>query len=195
MKNLFKTALFTVAFLSSLYINASEIFNVKVAPSSKMLAIELMNVIEGETLIIKDTSGEVLFYEELERSSKYQKVFSFKALPKGMYFVENRSSSKIEVNPIIVKDNGVDLLQKSSKTYLAPQIDLKNKILTVNVRNSSKVPVAIAIYDEFGVLQYASENNMEEFVHRAYEVSSLHTDKLIISVTEGEEDFVKAINL
>ena len=195
MKNLSKTALFTVAILSSLFVNASEIFNVKVAPSSKLLSIELMNVIEGETLVVKDNKGEILFFEELNKSVKYQRVFSFKELPKGIYFVENRSLNKIEVNPLVVKEDGVDLLKESSKTYLTPQVNLEDKILTIDVDNYSKVPVSIYIYDEFGVLQYSTENNTQTFVHRSYEISSLHTNKLIVSVSEGEEDFVKNINL
>lgn len=195
MKNLLKTGLFSVALLATIIVKASEKVNVKVAPTSKMLALELTKVIEGESIIIRDINKEVLFFEQLGKAEKYSKVFSFKELPNGLYFIENRDLTKIEVTPIIINDEGVAVVENAVKTYLAPKVSLEEGILKVNVRNYLKVPVTIAIYDEFGALLSLKENNTNTLVFGAYETSNLKSEKLTVSISEGDQSFIDLVKL
>lgn len=195
MKNALKLGLFSISFLATMVVNASEKLNVKVAATSKMLAIELTNVVDGETLVIKDLDGEVLFYERLGETNEYSKVFSFNTLPQGLYFVESKEISKVQITPVVINDKGVALVENSSKTYLAPEVSLDGEVLKVMVRNYEKVPVSIAIYDNSGALLSKTEGNNNTLVFGSYRTSSLETKKLILSVSEGDYSFVKEIEL
>jgi len=195
MRNLLKTGLVSVALLATVVVNASEKLNVKVAPASKMLAIELTEVVDGETISIKDLDGEVLFFEKLSKSSEYSKVFSFSTLPQGLYFVESKEAAKIQVTPVIINESGVAIVENASKTYTAPKVSLDGDILNVKVRNYGKAPVTISIYNELGALLTKTESNTNALVFGSFSTANVEAEKLTVSVTEGDYNFVEEVKL
>ena len=118
MKNLIKKGLLSLGLLASVAVNASNKLNVKVASdNSKVLSISLMEVVSGEKVYIEDIKGEVLFSEDLQESKEYNKVFNLSSLPVGLYFIGTKEDKKIEVTPIVVSEDGVSLVENSTKTY------------------------------------------------------------------------------
>ena len=160
-----------------------------------MLAIELTKVAQGETLAIKDLEGEVLFSEGLSKSDKFSKVFSLSRLPEGLYFIESKEFAKIVVTPVILNKDGVALVENAAKTYLAPKINLEEDILKVKIRNYSKAPVTIAIYDEHDLLLTKTESNTNALVFGSFNLEKIKTKTLTVSVTEGDYSFIEEIKL
>ena len=198
MKKVIKLGLLSVALLSTVVINASEKLKVTVASNkAKMLAISLTEVSQGEIIHIKDFKGEVLFSEKLKKSETYTKVFSFSTLPFGLYFVESRDNEKVQVSPVVVNKDGVALVDKAMKTYLTPKVSVKGDILNVSIRNYNKVNVAISIYDNAGTLLNKTKGNTNTLVFGNYNISELksETEKLTISVTTGDYNFIEEIEL
>ena len=198
MKKVIKLGLLSVALLSAVVVNASEKLRVRVASNSaKMLAISLTEVTSGEVMHIKDFKGEVLFSEKLEKAPTYTKVFSFSTLPHGLYFIESRDEEKVQVSPVVVNKDGVALVDSSVKTYLAPKISVSENIMNVSVRNYNKEEVTISVYDDFGTLINKTKGNTNTLVYGNYDISQLisQAKKLTVSVTTGDYNFIKEIDL
>ena len=196
MKNLIKKGLLSLGLLASVAVNASNKLNVKVASdNSKILSISLMEVVAGEKVYIEDIKGEVLFSEDLQESKEYNKVFNLSSLPVGLYFIGTKEDKKIEVTPIVVSEDGVSLVENSTKTYLAPELTIEEDVLRITVRNYNKEEVSIAIYDESGTLLDSTESNTNTLVFGSYELSELGSKTITVSVTDGEYNFTKEYKL
>ena len=196
MNKVIKLGLLSAALLATVVANASDKLNVKVASkASKMLSISLTEVANSETLHIKDFQGQILFSETLAKTDVYTKIFSFSTLPEGLYFVESRSEEKIQVTPVVVNMNSVDLVDRAAKTFTAPKITLEEGVVNVFVHNENKVPVSILVYDEQGLLLSEAENNTNTLVLGHYNTSNLHTEKIIVSISEGDYNFIEEIKL
>ena len=196
MKKLIKSGLLIVALLATVIVNASEKLNVEVASNtSKLLSISLTEVTSGEYIKIKDYSGQVLFSEQLKKSDNYTKMLSFSALPEGLYFIESKEETKIQVTPVLVSSDRVTLVDSSAKTYLAPEITFNGDEMMVLVRNYNNSPVSITVYNESGTLLSETENNNNTLVFKHFSTQDLPTQKIIISVSEGEYSFIKEIKL
>ena len=196
MNKLIKLGLLSAALLGTIVANASDKLNVKVASkASKMLSISLTEVVSGEVIYIKDLKGDVLFSEKLEKSANYTKIFSFSTLPTGVYFIESKDSTKVQVTPVVVSADSVTLVDNSTKTFTAPEVTFNGDVMKVLVRNYNNAEVAIAIYDELGVLLNKTKENKNTLVFGHYNIVKLNSTKVIISVTEGDYNFTKEIKL
>lgn len=193
MNKVIKLGLLSVALLSTIVTSAADKLTIKVG--SKMLSISLTEVTNNETVHIKDFQGQILFSETLNEADAYTKMFSFSTLPEGIYFIESRSEEKIQVTPVLVKTNSVDLVDRAAKTFTAPKITLEEGIINVYVRNENKVAVSILVYDEQGTLLSETENNTNTLVLAHYNINNLNTKKVTISVSEGDYNFVEEIKL
>ena len=196
MKKLIKSGLLSAALLATVVVNASEKLNVKVSlNTSKLLSISLTEVTSGEYIKIKDYNGQVLFSEQLKKSDNYRKLLSFSALPEGLYFIESKEETKIQVTPVLVSPDRVTLVDSSVKTYLAPEITFSGDDMMVLVRNYNNSPVSITVYNESGTLLSETENNTNTLVFKHFNTEELPTQKIIVSVSEGDYNFVKEIKL
>ena len=193
MNKVIKLGLLSVALLTTIVTSAADKLTIKVG--SKMLSISLTEVANNETVHIKDFQGQILFSETLNEADAYTKMFSFSTLPEGIYFIESRSEEKIQVTPVLVKTNSVDLVDRAAKTFTAPKITLEEGVINVYVRNENKVAVSILVYDEQGTLLSETENNTNTLVLAHYNINNLNTKKVTISVSEGDYNFVEEIKL
>ena len=193
MNKLIKLGLLSVALLGTIAANAAD--KIKVEVRSKVLSISLTDVSNDETIYIKNLQGQILFSESLEKVAVYSKAFSFSTLASGVYFIESRGSEKIQVTPVVLSEDNVTLLEKESKTFTAPEVTLEGGVINVMVRNSNKVPVSIVVTDEEGTLLSETENNTNTLVIGHYDTAALVTKNIIVSVTEGDYNFVKEVKL
>ena len=193
MNKLIKLGLLSVAFLATIAANASDKLTVKVR--SKVLSVSLTDVSSDETIYIKNLQGQVLFSESLNKAAVYSKAFSFSTLASGLYFIESRGSEKIQVTPVVLSDDSVTLVENAAKTFTAPKVTLEGGVINVIVRNYNKVPVSIVVSDEQGTILSETENNTNTLVFGHYDTAALATKNIIISVTEGDYNFVKEVKL
>ena len=132
-----------------------------------------------------------MFSENLKAADNYTKVFNLSSLPVGIYFVGSKEDKKLQVTPIVVNEDSVTLVKNSTKTYLAPEVSVEEDVLRVMVRNYNKEEVSIEVYDEFGTLLNSTEASSNTLVYGSYEISHSVSKKVIVSVTEGEHNFIK----
>ena len=196
MKKLIRIGLLSAALLATVVANASNKLNVKVASkASKILSISLEEVTSGETILIKDINGEILFSEELEAAHKYNKVFSLSTLPAGLYFIEDNEEGKIQSTPILVTKDAVSLVEDAAKTYIAPDITINDNVMSVLINNDNHTDVSISVYNEAGTLLNKSNHNTNTIVLGSFDISKLTYKTLTVSVTEGDYNFTKEIEL
>ena len=196
MKKLIRIGLLSAALLATVVANASEKLNVKVASkASKILSISLAEVTKGETIYVKDFNGEILFSEVLKKTDVYNKVFSVSTLPEGLYFIESKEEGKIQSTPFLVSAVDVAIVESAIKTYVAPTITIKNNVMNVLINNDNHSDVSISVFNEVGTLLNKSNHNTNTIVVGSFDVSKLSYKKLIVSVTEGDYNFTKEIEL
>ena len=196
MKTITKLGLLGLTLFTTMIANASEKLNVKIASeASKILSISLSEVVSGETILIKDLKGEVLFSEKIEATEKYEKVFNFSTLPLGVYYIESKDDKKIETTPITVSSESISLIENSRKTYLAPEVAIEEGVLRISINNCNKEKVTIALYNELGILMDLTEPNTNTLVFGSYEISEIGSRIIRVSVTEGEHNFTKEYTL
>ena len=196
MKKLIRIGLLSAALLATVVANASNKLNVKVASkASKILSISLAEVTSGETILIKDINGEILFSEELEAAHDYNKVFSLSTLPEGLYFIEDNEEGKIQSTPILVTKEDVSLVENAVKTYIAPDITINDNVMNVLINNDNHTDVSISVYNEAGTLLNKSNHNTNTIVLGSFDISKLTYKTLTVSVTEGDYNFTKEIEL
>ena len=194
MKKLIRIGLLSVVLLTTVVANASEKLNVRVASkASKVLSISLAEVTKGETLYIRDNEGVILFSEELEKVDKFKKVFNFSELPAGLYFVETKE--KEQSTPVLISNKNVALIVNFTKIYKAPTITIKDNVMNVLINNASHSDVPIDVYNQDGLLLNNSNHNTNVIVLGCFDISTLSDKKLIVSVSEGDYNFVQEIEL
>ncbi len=157
MNKIIKKGLLSVALLATVVAQATSKIVVK-SSIDKKVEISVASVEGGEVLSIIDTKDEVLFSEHLEKGNWLRKTFDFSTAPEGIYFIQSKGESKIEVTPVIVAKDKVTVLDESKKVYKAPSVKLDDRIAKVLINNFNKSEVKLTIIDEAGEEIYTIHN-------------------------------------
>lgn len=142
MKNLIKKAMVIVVMSTTLLANANEILTLRNLNNEKTTMLTLLNVNKGSQLIMKDSYGQILYKEYINKSGELVRGYDLSFLPNGKYyFVLNGKSSK-KVIPFRIKNNKVEynkemesIIQKSIKRPQADKVVESNVQLTKEINS------------------------------------------------------------
>ena len=121
--------LLLITFLS----NANETPSLRNLNDGKTTMLTLLNVRQGNKLIIKDLSGKVFYEESIQSSGKFKKGFNLSLLADGEYYFELDKYLEVKKIPFKVIDNSVQYnKEKESTTPKAISRSKGNHLLVPN---------------------------------------------------------------
>ncbi len=112
MKNYIKNSIVLVVLFTTILTNANDTFVLRNLNDNKTTMLTLLDVKQGNLLLIKDANGFVLFKENITNSGAFTKGFNFTTLPDGKYFFELKKGMEIEKISFMVKKKLVELKNK-----------------------------------------------------------------------------------
>ncbi len=150
MKTTIKNSIVVMAMLGAItgYANLkpSDVLNETI----KKTIIKLDNVKEGQRLLIKSSTGTIVYRESIQKTGLYKKEFDLTSLPNGDYFFELDKDFEITIIPFIVKDAQVIFKKEEEKSIFKPAIRTENNILFVGKLSLNMEPMKIEIFFDSG---------------------------------------------
>ncbi|MBB4077404.1 hypothetical protein GGR28_000005 [Lewinella aquimaris] len=186
-----KTILFTLLFLTAAAtlpasVNPSDLI-VRADPASHTLILRTTTGIETPTTLkIVDAGGLVLHSSKLEAGDYLSQRFNLDALPTGAYSVVISDVLSSTVQPIVITAEGVHADAALATRTFFPQVNLKDKLLTVNYLNATGHSVSIRLSDGFGNEVIADRLPGTTSVQRAYSLENLPAGEYFVTVNSAD---------
>ena len=178
-----------LAMSASLLSNANE--GSSFIPKKEIITIN--DVKEGQSLIIKDLNGVILYKESIKESGLYSKAFDLTNLPDGSYFFEHEKDLEIKTIPFNVKSNKVTFEKEKETIIYKPHIRVKNNYVFINKLALDKEPLDVKIYSEDNQLIYSEKITNTITIEKAYKLSSNESYRMVLR-SNGRE-YYKNITL
>ena len=131
--------LLLITFLS----NANETPSLRNLNDGKTTMLTLLNVRQGNKLIIKDLSGKVFYEESIQSSGKFKKGFNLSLLADGEYYFELDKYLEVKKIPFKVVDNRVQYNKEKEST--TPKVIGRSKGNHLLVPNLSEMKKPIEL--------------------------------------------------
>ena len=112
----------------------------------KRVKVEFNSVKKGQTLIIKEDNGSILFSQNLKTTGQYSRMFDLSALKNGNYTAELNKTFEIIVKPFVVSNGNVHFLSKDETKIIKPIIRNKENKLFISKIDTNKEPVQVILY-------------------------------------------------
>jgi hypothetical protein len=191
IKNIRKSILMVALLTASLnYANETTSLEVKNEPVKKTV-LTLKDVKKGNTLLIKDTNGFVLYNEMIIQNGTYAKGFDLSALPDGDYLFELNKDLEIKTKPFTVKSNSVEFNEALETTFYKPFIKSENGKIFVSKLNLDEAATDIKIYFEnkagISELIYSETIKNKKIIEKVFDVSAENGDYTVILKTKEKE--------
>jgi len=175
-----------VAMCSTLLSNANE--GSSFIPKKEIITIN--DVKEGQSLIIKDLNGVILYKELIKKSGNYSKAFDLTDLPNGDYFFEMDKDMEIQTIPFNVVSNKVTFKKVKETIIYKPHVRIKNNYVFINKLALDKEPLDVKIYSEDDQLIYSEKITNTKTIEKAYKLS-LNANYRMVLICNGREYYKK----
>ena len=164
---------------------------------NKVLTLRVSsNTSEQVKIYIKDQTGQTLYAENVENQEGILKIFNLKNLKSGNYSVELESSFNIEILPIQIKKDTIEIIETEFSTVYKPYIKLNQKgMIDFNLLNLNTENTSVLITDDKGIVVYKESLGRETELKKRYDVSALDKGTYHMFVQKGNRSFEQAIAL
>ncbi len=132
MKNLIKTSVILLFLLTTVLSNAKDIPTLKDLNDGKTTMLTLLDVEQGNILIIKDLSGTAFYQEAIQSSGKFKKGFNLRLLVDGAYYFELNKYLEVKKIPFNVINNRVHYKKGKESTTAKTIVQPKGNYLLVS---------------------------------------------------------------
>lgn len=148
MKKVINRSIIMAAMCTALLSNANEgsSFIPKKEKEIVKTMITIDDVKEGQSLIIKDLNGIILYKELIKESGSYSKAFDLTELPDGNYFFELEKEMEIKVIPFTVSSKKVMFLKEKETSIFKPYAMMKKNYIYINKLALNGEPLEVNIY-------------------------------------------------
>ncbi len=154
------------------------------------------DVREGQSLIIKDINGFILYKEFIKQSGLYSKAFDLTELPDGDYVFELEKDMEIKTIPFKVSSNKVNFLKEKETTIYKPYVLKKNNYIYINKLALNGEPLEIKIYyKESSELIYSEKIKDTKSIQKAYKLSSNYKGDYTIVLNSNGREYYEYITL
>jgi hypothetical protein len=176
MKKVINKSIIMVAMCTTLLSNAS-IGTSFIPKKEKEIAktmVTINDVKEGQSLIIKDVNGFILYKELIKESGLYSKAFDLTELPDGDYMFELEKDMEIKTIPFNVLSNKVTFLKEKETSIYKPYVIMKKNYIYINKLALQGEPLEVKIYYDGGYtnneLIYSETIKDIKTIQRAYKL-------------------------
>lgn len=116
MKKLIKKTMVIVVMSTTLLVNANEILTLRHLNNEKTTMLTLLNVNKGSQLIMKDSYGQILYKEYINKSGELVRGYDLSSLPNGKYYFVLNGKSYKKMIPFRIKNNKVEYNKEMEST-------------------------------------------------------------------------------
>lgn len=157
MKNLIKNSLVLVALFTTMLSNANETFVLRNLNDNKTTMLTLLNVEQGNQLLIRDADGIVLYKEKIQDSGTFTKGFNLTTLPNGRYYFELK-------NDLVIKKISFNVNMKLVQ-YKEENVSTTKKIKERSTSNQSVTNKTVELEKgvERRILSYKGSDFIKNF--------------------------------
>lgn len=194
MKTKMKKSILVALMFGTLISYANENNNYSKSKAEKTVKIEFKNVKKGQSLLIKNAKGQIIYNKEIIASGNYSKLFNFSALENGIYTAELNKDFEIHIKKFKVKNGFVTFYNKENKKVYKPVIRNENNKILISKISFNKEPLKVVIYykDEVIYSEKAVGNNI---LNRVYSLSKHKTGKYKVVLKSDERFYVKEFTI
>lgn len=198
MKKVINKSVIMVAMCTALLSNANggSSFIPKKEKEIAKTIVTFNDVREGQSLIIKDINGFILYKEFIKQSGLYSKAFDLTELPDGDYVFELEKDMEIKTIPFKVSSNKVNFLKEKETTIYKPYVLKKNNYIYINKLALNGEPLEIKIYyKESSELIYSEKIKDTKSIQKAYKLSSNYKGDYTIVLNSNGREYYEYITL
>lgn len=191
MKNVIKNAIIALLFIMSANANAGEGIDVKL-DGNQTIEIALK---EKGTLTFQDRKGEILYKDSCVNGDSYKRHINLAEIPEGTYFLKFDKDDSILTSEIVKTKSGINIDKSSSTIVFKPVFKVNGKMVNFLLSNPTEGKVRLRVYDVKGVLVGKAEEKEGYVFKRTLDFSSMPAGDYTISLTVGENNFVKVLSI
>ncbi len=186
-----KTVLFSLLFFlavttASASINPIDLV-VQTDPTSHTLTLRTTLAVEQATKVqLKDVNGLVLHTTKLNPGDYLNGRFVLSKLPAGTYYVEVTDVQGKTVQPFTINAGGITADPALATRSFYPQVDLRDKLLTINYLNTSGSSTRIRLADSAGKAVITDRLPESTTVQRAYSLENLPAGEYFVTVSSPD---------
>ena len=142
--------------------NANETPSLRNLKDGKTTMLTLLNVKQGDKLIIKDLSGKVFYEESIQSSGKLKKGFNLSLLADGDYYFELDKYREVKKIPFKVIKNSVQYNKEKESTISKAISRSKGNHLLVPNLSEIKKPMEQERGRQRTILTYKGSNFIKD---------------------------------
>ena len=162
MKNLIKTGFIVALLFTTSFSSAKDIPTLRNLENGKTTMLTLLNVKEGNQLIIKNLSGKTFYQEIIRSSGKFRKEFHLTMLADGAYYFELNKYLEVQKIPFEVIDHSVHYTK--GKESITPKAISKTKGNYLLVTKPAEIKKPTAQISRRRVLSYKGGDFLNQYV-------------------------------
>jgi len=142
---------------------------------------------------IYSNDGGVIFDENIKgNGTEINRSYDLTAFPQGTYFIETETGAKVSRHQITIADKYATVSEAVTEV-LKPVVVAKNGVVTVNILNAEKTPVAIKMYDENNNELYAETVTGQQALAKKFDVKNTAGKNITLVMTYNNKTFVETI--
>ncbi len=162
MKNLIKKSIVLMLLFAVVLSNANETPSLRNLKDGKTTMLTLLNVKQGDKLIIRDLSGKVFYEESIQSSGKLKKGFNLSLLADGDYYFELDKYREVKKIPFKVIKNSVQYNKEKESTISKAISRSKGNHLLVPNLSEIKKPMEQERGRQRTILTYKGSNFIKD---------------------------------
>jgi len=193
MKNVMKFGLALVAFFSAFTMHAND-GNFSVSVKSGKVISFAINEAKNVHVSIFNTDGGELFDEVLRsKDGKITRTYDLTALPKGTYFLETETATKVSRHEITITGTTATVADTTVAEIYKPVVITKDGIVTVSILNNEKTPVEIKMYDDSNNEVYSETVRGEQTLAKRFNIKSTTAKNFTLVTKYNNKMFVETV--
>jgi len=193
MKNVMKFGLALAVFFTAFTATAGDAkLSVTVKEGAgKVVSFTVADAKEVHVAIYSDEN--VIFNENLKgKGSDINRSYDLTAFPEGTYYLETETGTKVLRYQIIIGFNTATV-SKAVNEVIKPVIVSANGVITLNILNTEKTPVAIKMYDEDSNELYAETVTGQEALAKKFDVKNATGKNITLVMSYNNKMFVETV--
>ena len=160
---------------------------VQTDPISHTLTLRTARAVDLATKVqLKDGNGLILHTSKLDSGDYLSSRFVLSRLPSGTYYVEVTDVQGKTVQPFTIDGVGITADPTLATRSFYPQVDLTDKLLTINYLNSSGSSTRIRLADAEGKAIITDRLPESATVQRAYSLENLPAGEYFVTVSSPD---------
>ncbi|SFU66482.1 Por secretion system C-terminal sorting domain-containing protein [Pustulibacterium marinum] len=197
MKKLLKTSVAVAMFFTTLttFANTTD-FSLKVIKEEGKTISFVLNDAKSVSLELKNDEGVVVYSENMKGNSDdvVNRTYDLSYLPKGIYFLEAETATKVITHKITVENN-ITMAEEALSEVYKPVMYTRGDQAMLQILDINETPVTVEILDAENNLLYEQTYNGSIDFSKKYELKKDMSEDYTFIIKYDNKSFIKKISL